>query len=210
MFWDILMWILLTIFNYLWITTLIDIIVTGFPALRLEKRLEKTAFLIERENHSEVQGASECSAFASAYVYRHFGREAKGMELYEEMPWKFPGGSVSCRGIVKLARKYGFAAGLRAGTLTALKNAVAKGTPVIVLIRSGLGKTTMHFVPVVGYNEEYIFIMDSVRSSRNHRTAYYNRRVPTKEFCKLWNVSMLRQPFYRNLFIEISEEERVE
>ena len=206
MFWHVLWYIGLTIINYLWITTLIDIIITGLPALRLDKKLHKTSFLIEKENHSEVQGASECSAFASAYVYRHFGREAKGMELYEEMPWKFPGGSVSCRGIVKLARKYGFAAGLRAGTLTALKNAVTKGTPVIVLIRSEIGKTTMHFVPVVGYDEEYIYIMDSVRSFRNHRTKQYNRRVPIKEFCKLWNVSMLRQPLFRNLFIEISEE----
>lgn len=195
----------LTVFHYLWITTLINIIISGFPVVRIEKKLNKDAFLIEKENYSEVQGEVECSGFSSAYVYRHFGLQVMGMDLYKEMPCKFPNGYVSCKGIVKLARKYGFYAGLRTGNLRALKNTVAKGKPVIVLIRSKVGAATMHFVPVVGYDEEFIYIVDSVRNFRNHRTAHYNRRVPVQEFRKLWNVSMLRQPLFRNLFIEIDE-----
>ena len=92
MFWHVLWYIGLTIINYLWITTLIDIIITGLPALRLDKKLHKTSFLIEKENHSEVQGASECSAFAPGEFPWHFLVQLHALCFSSKMPVYISGG----------------------------------------------------------------------------------------------------------------------
>lgn len=190
--------------EYLVIVTIVDIILIGLPIPAFVRKREKEAFLIEKENYCENQGKCECSGFSSAYVYRHLGMEAKGMDTYREMPCKGPKGYVYCRGIVRLARRHGLKARLRTGNLNALKNTVAKGNPVIVMLRSKMGSTGLHFVPVVGYDEEYIYLVDSVGSNRNEKSTYYNRKILVKDFRKLWNISMIRQPLYFNLFFEIS------
>ena len=190
--------------EYLVIVTLMDILLIGLPIPALALRKKAESYLIEKDNYSEIQGKCECSGFSSAYVYRHLGMEAKGMDTYKEMPCKGPKGYVYCRGIVRLARRHGLKARLRTGNLNALKNAVAKGTPVIVMLRSKPGSTGLHFVPVVGYDEEYIYLVDSVGSNRNEKAAHYNRKLSVKNFRKLWNISMIRQPLYFNLFFEIS------
>ena len=106
------------------IITGVDILMIGLPTIKLNKELKKDAFLITKPNHSENQGHVECSGFSSAYVYRHLGKQVKGMDLYKEMPCKAPKGRVYCRGIVRLAKRYGFHAKFHIGNLTALKNTV--------------------------------------------------------------------------------------
>ena len=191
--------------DYLVIVTIVDIILIGLPIPAFARKAEKESYLIEGDNYSEEQGKCECAGFSSAYVYRHLGLDAKGMDIYKKMPCKGPKGYVYCKGIVKLARKNGFHAMLRTGNLNALKNAVSKGNPVIVMLRSRRGSSGLHYVPVVGYDEEYIYLMDSAYSNRNEKSVYYNRKLPVAEFKKLWNISMLKQPLFFNLFFEISK-----
>lgn len=191
--------------DYLVIVTIVDIILIGLPIPAFARKAEKKNYLIEGDNYSEQQGKCECAGFSSAYVYRHLGLDAKGMDTYKEMPCKGPKGYVYCKGLVRLAKRHGFKARLRTGNLNALKNAVAGGNPVIVMLRSRKGGTGLHYVPVVGYDEEYIYLMDSVYSNRNERSAFYNRKLSIGEFKKLWNISMLRQPLFFNLFFEIGK-----
>ena len=196
--------ILSFLWDYLVIVTIVDIILIGLPIPTFALRRKQESFLIDRENYSENQGKCECAGFSSAYVYRHLGMAAKGMDTYREMPCKGPKGYVYCKGIVRLARRHGLTARLRTGNLSALKNAVAKGNPVIVMLRSRVGSAGLHYVPVVGYDEEFIYLSDSVVSNRNEKSPHYNRKLSVKDFKKLWNISMLRQPLYFNLFFEIS------
>ncbi|MBQ8821442.1 MAG: C39 family peptidase [Lachnospiraceae bacterium] len=189
--------------DYLVIVTIVDIALIGLPIPVFALKRVKERFMIEEENYSENQGKCECAGFSSAYVYRHLGLEAKGMDTYKEMPCKGPKGYVYCRGIVRLARRHGLKAMLRTGNLNALKNAVARGNPVIVMLRSKMGSTGLHYVPVVGYDEEYIYLVDSVGSNRNEKNPHYNRKLSIEDFRKLWNISMIRQPLYFNLFFEI-------
>ncbi len=191
--------------DYMVIVTVVDIILIGLPIPAFSRRTVKQHFLIEGNNHSEVQGKCECAGFSSAYVYRHFGMDANGMDIYEKMPCKGPKGYVYCKGIVKLAKRNGFRARLRTGNLSSLKNAVARGNPVIVMLRTKKGATGLHYVPVVGYDEEHIYLMDSVVGNRNEVTPYYNRKLTIAEFKKLWNISMLKQPLFFNLFFEITK-----
>ncbi|MBQ7920227.1 MAG: C39 family peptidase [Lachnospiraceae bacterium] len=190
--------------DYLVIVTIVDIILIGLPIPAFARRAEKESYLIEGDNFSEEQGKCECAGFSSAYVYRHLGLDAKGMDTYQKMPCKGPKGYVYCKGIVKLARRNGFRAMLRTGNLNALKNTVAKGNPVIVMLRTRKGARGLHYVPVVGYDKEFIYITDSVKSNRNVVSPHFNRKIPVTEFKKLWNISMLKQPFFFNLFFEIS------
>ncbi len=192
------------LWDYLMIVTIVDIALIGLPIPAFAAKKEKDTYLIEKENYCENQGKCECAGFSSAYVYRHLGLEAKGMDTYKEMPCKGPKGYVYCRGIVRLARRHGLRARLRSGNLNALKNAVAKGNPVIVMLRSKMGSMGLHYVPVVGYDDEFVYLADSVGSNRNEKNPHYNRKLPVKDFQRLWNISMIGQPLYFNLFFEIS------
>ena len=78
------------------IITIVDIFLIGLPIPKFVKKLEREHFLITKPNHSEIQGKVECSAYASAYVYRHLGINVTGAELYQEMPCKAPNGYVFC------------------------------------------------------------------------------------------------------------------
>lgn len=192
--------ILIQAFIYI---TLGDMIFVGVPHIKCHRKLKNDSFLITRPNRYETQGGVECSAFASAYVYRHFGKQASGVELYKEMPCKSRKGYVYCRGIVRLARKYGFQSKFYMGNLNALKNTVAKGNPVIVMVRSRIKSRNLHYITIVGYDNEKFYAVDSAAGLRNANETHYNRVIPISEFKKLWNISMLKQPLYFNLFFEI-------
>ncbi len=92
-----------------------------------------------------------------------------------------------------------------AGNINALKNEVSKGNPVIVMIRTYINKTWLHYVPVVGYDEQYVFIAESLEELVNCDEQYYNRKIEIKEFKKLWNTSMVKMPLFRNSYITIEE-----
>lgn len=185
--------------------TLGDILFVGLPHPKYHRKLNRESFLITKPNRYETQSGVECSAFASAYVYRHFGKQVKGMELYKEMPCKSLKGYVYCRGIVRLAKKYGFKAKFYTGNLNALKNTIAKGNPVIVMVRSNIKSRNLHYITIVGYDKEKLYAVDSAVGLRNANDVHYNRIIPISEFKKLWNISMLKQPLYFNLFFEICQ-----
>lgn len=80
-----------------------------------------------------------------------------------------------------------------------------KGNPVIVMIRVQRDKNWLHYVPVVGFDERYIFIAESLEELVNYDGKLYNRRIKKEDFRKLWDTSMLRQPLYRNTFYVVSQ-----
>lgn len=84
--------------------------------------------------------------------------------------------------------------------MNALKNEVAKGKPVIVLIRIETKKTYLHFVLVVGFDKNNLFLAESFERFENCKNEHYNRTLCNKEFLKLWNTSMIKMPLYANTF----------
>lgn len=84
-----------------------------------------------------------------------------------------------------------------------MKNEISKGNPVIVMIRIQTDKKWLHYVPIVGYEEQYIFIAESLEELTNCNERYYNRKIAIREFGKLWNTSMLKMPFYRNTYMVV-------
>ena len=94
-------------------------------------------YLITEDNYFDYQPGLECAAFSSAYVLRHFGEEADGLELFEGFPGKLPDGNgVYPSGVKQFWDDLeGYSADFKnGGTVEELKGLVSTGVPVIVFI----------------------------------------------------------------------------
>lgn len=191
----------LSILNYVVITTIVDIVLMGALRMHYSRKLGFSKFVITKSNRIDFQSGYKCSAFSTAYLFRHWGIEKNGDDLYEIMPNKMKNGYVYPKGIQKLLSQYGFQVKYCAGNINTLKNEVSEGNPVIVMIRTYTDKNWLHYVPVVGYDEQYIYIAESLEELVNCEEPYYNRKVAIGEFEKLWDTSMVKMPFYRNTYI---------
>lgn len=139
------------------------------------KRIFKiNRFIIMKGNTISFQSDNECDAYASANVMRHLGLEAEGSEIYNIITDKLKDGCVYPKGILRLFDKYGFHIKYCRGNLNSLKNEVSKGNPVIVMIRTRADKKWLHYVPVVGYDENNVFIAESLKELVNCNEKYYN------------------------------------
>lgn len=191
----------ITLTNYLIITTIVDCVLMGGLHFQFSIKCRKQKFVITKTNRIDIQSGYKCSAFSTTYILRHWDIEENGDNMYEIIPNKMNDGCVYPKGILKLLPQYGFKVKYCAGNIAALKNEVSEGNPVIVMIRIQTDKNWLHYVPIVGYDEQYIFIAESLEEFVNCDEQYYNRKIPIKEFKKLWNTSMLKMPFYRNTYI---------
>lgn len=164
------------------------------------------SYLIDQEdNYIDFQTGLECSAFSSAYVLRHFGESADGMKLYENFPEKMADGGVMPQGILTLFESRGYVAEYcQDGTIDDLKAEVSKGVPVIVFIHVSEPYTNphyTHYVPMVGYDDDYIYLAESLSylaNCKDETEVPYNRKVEISKFEKLWsNIDgMWDHPYY--------------
>lgn len=150
-----------------------------------------------------MQKGFQCSAFSTAYVLRHFDKEVDGGTLYSVMPHKMKSGYVYPKGLYDMLRSYGMKVKYCRGNLNALKVDLQKGNPVIVMIRVQKDKDWLHYVPVVGFDEEHVFLAESLSELINCKNVLYNRRLRNEEFLQLWNTAMLKQPFYKNTYFVV-------
>lgn len=199
--------ILLTLVNYLVITTIVDIVLMGGMTPRFAAKCRSVQACIFKENHIDLQQANECAGFSTAYLLRHYDIPATGAEVYQEMTDKMADGCVYPKAVKKLLGKYGFDVKYCTGNLNALKNEIAKGKPVIVLIRVVKNKRWLHYVPVVGYDEEALYLAESLSQFVNCDGKQYNRRISTRDFLALWNTSMLKMPLYRHSFYVVEKQQ---
>ena len=143
------------------------------------------SFMISPMPAAESQEHNECGAMSSAFVLRFYGENAKGLELYDQIEEKNPDGTINPKPLKNFwDKKRGYKMNVFKGDAAALKNAVSHNIPVIVLINCPGG---WHYVPVVGYDQSFVYIQDSVPSFRNSSGAT-NRKESWKDFEALWNV----------------------
>ena len=147
-----------------------------------------TSYIIENtDNYVDYQGGMDCSGYATAYVMRHLGLKASGVQLYKEFSRFFD--SVAMHNIVDTLKDHGVESKMYYGSIDTLKAELNQGIPVIALIKifyeNEWGK---HYVAVIGYDEEYIYLADSTRGNRNiFDNDMYNRKLTYSEFEDLWN-----------------------
>lgn len=166
-----------------------------------------SSFMIEDDNHFAYQPGLECSAFSSSYILRHYGEEMEGMDLYPLMPNKLANGQgVYPKGIVNYFNAHGYEAEyIEDASIDEIKYEVSLGAPVIVHIHVEEPKETIHathYVPIVGYDEEYFYFAESLEDYANCKDQSdlpYNRKTSIEEFKKLWNNidGVFEQPYFK-------------
>ena len=159
------------------------------PETYVNQHDHPSSYLISPNPAPDTQKTCECSGCSSAYLLRFYGENANGVELFSQQsfPCKHSEGAYPKCFKILFEEQYGnYTTAYYTGTTDDLKNAVSKGTPVIVLLFNG---KTLHYVPVVGYDEEHFFIQDSVDEYRNvDDCADFNRSVEIPVFDKMWNI----------------------
>lgn len=203
------MFIVRTVILWIIISTIINAFLMTLPIPALRKRNFPVNYLIEQNNRIEFQSNTECAAFSTAYLLRHFGIKAEGEALYSHFPSKTKAGNIYPKGIRTVLRKKGFKTKYYKGNISTLKYEVSKGTPVIAFIKLQKDSNNLHFVPVVGYDKEYIYLSESlmhlVNCDDEHKS--YNRKVPINEFKKLWNIKRFHMLFYSNTYISVNDKQ---
>lgn len=197
--------IIYLIINWMLITSIIDVIFMGFPIPKFSRGNYPLRYIITKKNRIEIQNNFECAGYSAAYIMRHFDIEATGQDMYKIMPNKMYSGNVYPKGIIKLMMHHEFKAYYRTGNISELKRQISKGTPVITFIKVYQNKNYLHYVPMVGYDEENFYLAESLGYLVNEDNIYYNRKIPIKEFKKLWRTNSLRMPLYQYTYIVISQ-----
>ncbi|MGE7988113.1 cysteine peptidase family C39 domain-containing protein [Lysinibacillus fusiformis] len=199
------MFIVRTVILWIIISTIINVYLMTLPVPVLRKRNYPANYLILQNNRIDFQNNTECAAFSTGYLLRHFGMEAEGEALYTDFPSKTRSGNVYPKGIREVLRRKGFKTNYYKGNINTLKNEVSKGIPVIVFIKVQKNRNNLHFVPVVGYDKEYIYLSESLKHLVNcdDDNKSYNRKVPINEFKKLWNVKRVHMLLYSNTYISV-------
>lgn len=189
------------VLGYLVSVTIVDANLMGLATPEYSWNTEKENFLISDSTRIDSQTGYKCSAYSSAFILRHWGKEAQGDSIYEIIPGKMEDGYVYPKGILSFLKDNGFSIGYHFGNIDALKNEVSKGHPVIVMIKIRPDKDWLHYVPVIGYSNDSIYIAESIPELCNVMGKNYNRSVSTNDFETLWNTRAFKMPLYGNTFI---------
>ena len=159
--------------------------------------LPASYFCETRGNYIAPQTDGKCAAYAAAYVLRHLGEPADGETVYPEIRRTL--GFVPAKSIAAFFEAYGYAAQAYHGNLSTLKQRLAAGVPVIAFV-SIPGDT--HYLVVVGYDAQYLYLADSLAQSADSGDAPYNRKLTTAEFEAIWHTATLLSD---NIYIVVSK-----
>lgn len=153
-------------------------------------------FFIDKHSYFETQGHFQCAGFSTAYLLRSNGIESDGNSIYEAMNHKFYGGYVLPQSIMETLKHNGLNPKLYRGNLDQLKTRLNDGNPIVVLIGDGI--QWQHYVNVVGYDNENIYLFDSLISGDS---GGYNRVYSNYDFESLWNNGI---PYFSNIYFIVN------
>ena len=143
-------------------------------------------YMITTENEIQKQYRYECGAYSTAYVLRSLGEDVDSKEFYDSLEPKGKDDSVPYEAMQAGVKRYGYELESGMISLAALKYEISKGVPVIVGMEIAPGNSLLHFLPIVGYDDEYIYAAESVGIYANEKSDHYNRKIKTDTFKELW------------------------
>lgn len=158
------------------------------------------SYCIQTLNRIDIQNKYECAAFSSAFILRHLGEEADGNELYKGFPRKLLDGTINPKGIIIFFKRRGLDASYLSGNVNTLKKRLTQGVPVILFIKVFPNKRYLHFVPIIGYDDKYFYLADSLKQTINCDEVFYNRKLLISELEALWKTWL---PFSKNSYIVV-------
>lgn len=206
-----MVWIILSAISIIFLVVVLDWLIIGFAKpsqsffRKKEKRSYAPKYILESPNYMAYQKTTECSGFGTAHVFRSFGLEAEGSQIYENIKHKMKNGAVMPKTLKKFIRKSGMEANYVKGSLDSLKTDLSEGKRIIVFIKTRLDKNWLHYVSFVGYDEKEVYIAESMYSLKNCETKYYNRKLSNEEFMKYWDTREWYMPFCKNTYIVVTK-----
>lgn len=147
-------------------------------------------------NFIDLQTGNTCSAYAAAYVMRHLGEQITGPELYSGIHRIF--GFVPVHHVASLFQNHGYHAKAYHGDINTMKERLTDGVPIIAFVNIP-GDT--HYVVIVGYDEDFIYLADSISDYSNADGGWYNRRLSINEFEEIWETNMYP---VKNIYIVVN------
>ena len=199
-----ILWIIFFVVSTILVIAILDWFIIGIPIMAKKKNYNRT-YILKSKNRIDYQKSTECSGFSLAYVLRSYGIEANGKDIYAKIQGKMKNGAVMPRTLRKVIQKYGFNVNYVKGNLETIKSDLNDGKRVIVFIRTRLDKNWLHYVPIVGYDQEYIYIAESMNSLVNCQEENCNRKLTNQEFLQYWDTREIYMPFYRNTYLVIEK-----
>ncbi len=202
-----MLWLIVCIISVLLLIVILDWLIIGFavPVKRSKKGNYEKEYILKEQNRMAYQKTTECSGFSTAYVLRSFGMEVDGNDIYAKISRKMKNGAVLPRILKRAIQGYGYDVRYVKGSLETLKADLSEEKRVIALVKTRLDKNWLHYVSIVGYDEENIFIAESLDYLTNCEEEYYNRKLSNQEFLKFWDTREWYMPFYKNTYLVISQ-----
>lgn len=150
------------------------------------------------------QNGKECAAYASAFTMRYFNQDRDPIDAYKTFKGKLKDGTIVPKGIVSYFKDQNLKAHYHKGNFEKLKRHISRGIPVIVFIKVEASQPYLHYVPVVGYDDEYVYLAESLPQLINVWDKPYNRRVPIDTFMSLWDIGSLKMPYHSFTYFTVS------
>lgn len=152
----------------------------------------------------EQQGKNQCAAFSTAFVLRNSGKQAKGIEVYDKIPFKIPiSGYVLPKGVISYLQSQGLKPMIYKGSLSSLKARLVHGNvPIIVLVGNGL--FWQHYMTLVGFDDDKseLYFVDSNKVSDENAELPGNRTMTNDYFLKWWGNGL---PVFNHVYITSEE-----
>lgn len=153
-------------------------------------------YMVTSDNYIDYQLKYECSGYSAAYVLRSMGEKADGLSIYQNNPYKNNDGTVSPGNLVKFLEESGYKVKLCSGTVMQIKYEVSKDIPVIAFVRTSPQESYYHYLPVVGYDTDNIYVADSLKKYINADEQYYNRVLSETDFEEMLETGIFRKNTY--------------
>ena len=153
-------------------------------------------YMITAADYFDFQSRYECSGYSVAYVLRSMGEEADGLTIYQSNPYRNDDGTVMPDKLVKFLEESGYKVKLCSGTIMQMKHEVSKGIPIIAFVRTSPKENYYHYLPMVGYDEENIYLADSLKAYINADDQYYNRVLAEADFEAMLETEICRRNTY--------------
>lgn len=175
-----------------------DIYSQSMPKKDTVKREYENTYNVKTCSYFEKQGKSQCGGFSSAYILRCLGTKINGNENYEQLSHKFSNGYVMPQALLDVFKKYKYKPTLYHGSFEQLKTRLNQGNPIIILI--GSGTKWQHYVTVVGYDENNVYLYDSNKNTDNSKG--YNRILKNSDFLTQWQNKI---PLFENIYFVVTK-----
>lgn len=173
--------------------SLFDVYQQSIPKQDQIKAKYQKEYLVNASSDFLMQEHNQCAGFATAYNLKVRSKKTTPLKVYNNLKYKLSNGYVLPQSIKTYLEDKGLQVKMYKGNLKQLKTRLNQGKPIITLIGQGLA--WQHYVNVVGYDQNNIYLYDSMLSNTNNHK--YNRILSNEKFLSYFNNEL---PIYHNLY----------